>query len=536
MKSDKNFSKVLNAFMAYSHWRSVNLTKSQKDKFLTAVNAEPVEIPASFVRSFRRTVKATIRGRTIHGKPQSLVFWRGSPNKRAPTVSNGSVTQSSKLLYEMKLIDNEKTWCHVRSLWHDIYCHVFEGIDIHRFCDSVHQDDISYGPMVAGEVHFLQEPGYKLRSIASPYRLFQVASQPLKNDLGQLVRGLGWDCTHDQGKATPYVQEALKKHKTVYSVDLSSATDYFPFALQQIVLETIYGKDNSYVQLFRDISRSNWHSELGEIVWKRGQPLGFNPSFFTFTLTHGLLLLTLNGGRHNNEFFVLGDDVVILNKKLFEKYTSLLSVMECPYAMDKTLVSCELAEFAGKVITPENIYPQLKWRSISDDNFLDLARIIGPRIRLLLSKKQREIINVFSHIPDFIHPYGLNWSYPGSNLEMMIKAGLELCFEERVLDSLTGLSSHVNNQLYADYGTSTNDLLMFTDSVFMKQEVQTFDEKVKSVFLKAGFARKHYEYFLECLKDIPSALSDDPNHLELPFAEVLPTRVTLKQRLSRFIQ
>jgi len=389
--------------------------------------------------------------------------------------------------------------------------------------------------MVGGEVHFLQEPGYKLRSIASPYRLFQVASQPLKDDLGRLVRSLDWDCTHDQGKAMPYIKEALQRGEQVYSVDLSSATDYFPYELQQIVLETIYGKDNSYIKLFRDVSRSTWHSELGEIVWNRGQPLGFNPSFFTFTLTHGLVLLTLLGKHYDHQFFVLGDDVVILNKKLFEDYLSLLKAMACPYSPDKTLVSRELAEFAGKVITKDAVYPQLKWRTVSDDNFLDLARLIGPRIRLLLSKKQNEILDIFAHVPDFIHPFGLNWSKPGSNLESMIRDGLMLCFEERVLDSLTGLSSHVHNQLYADYGTPTNDLMTFVSKTDVLEEVQTFDEKVKSVFQRFGFARKHYEYFLENLKDIPMALSDTSKYPELPYAEVQPSRVTLRQRLSRFI-
>jgi hypothetical protein len=480
-------------------------------------------------------VKATIHGRTIHGKPQSLLFYRGSPTKRAPTKTQGPVSQDSKILSELSLTDNDATWSHIKSLWTGIYSHVFSGIDIRGFSDSAHEDEIDIGPMIAGEVHFLQEPGYKLRSIASPYRLFQVASQPLKQDLGQLVSTLDWDCTHDQGKAHPFVQEQLRCKKTVYSVDLSSATDMFPFELQNIVLETIYGKENPYVRLFQDISRSTWHSDLGDIVWKKGQPLGFNPSFFTFTLSHGLLLLHLLGKKYEHEFFVLGDDVIILNSTLFEKYRQFLDANGCPYSPDKTLISCELAEFAGKVITPDAVYPQLKWRSVSDDNFLDLARLIGPRIRLLLTRKQNEILNVFSHVPDFIHPYGLNWSYPGSNLEKMISAGLALCFQERVLDSLTGLSSHVNNQLYADYGISTNDLLAYVDKTSAKQGVQTFDEKVKSVFLRSGFARKHYEYFLENLKDIPMALCDDPNHPELPFATPLPTKVTLKQRLSKFI-
>jgi len=535
MKNDKNFIKVLNAFMAYTHWTSALLTEEQKIKFLTAVNANPVAIPEQLMKSFRKTVSRTIRGRTIRGNPQSLLFWRGSPNKKAPT-RRGPVPQSSKMLSEVFLTDNQKTWDHVQSLWHEIYSHVFKGFDIRGFCETAHTDDIDHGNMVAGEVHFLQEPGYKLRSIASPYRLFQVASQPLKNDLGQLVRSLDWDCTHDQGKAIPTIQEALKSKKTVYSVDLSSATDYFPYELQQVALETIYGSDSAYVKLFRDVSRANWHSALGVISWKRGQPLGFNPSFFTFTLTHGLLLLTLLGKRWEREFFVLGDDVVILNKELFDKYLSFLNAVGCPYSKDKTLISDELAEFAGKVITKDAKYPQLKWRKVSDDNFLDLARLIGPRIRLLLSKKQNEILDVFAHIPDFIHPYGLNWSYQGSNLEKMVKDGLNYCFQESVLDSLTGLSSHVHDQLYADYGASTNDLSYFICKDEIREEVQTFDEKVKSVFLKSGFARRNYEYFLEGLKDIPMALLDDSSCPELPYAETQPSRLTLRQRLSRFIQ
>jgi hypothetical protein len=299
-----------------------------------------------------------------------------------------------------------------------------------------------------------------------------------------------------------------------------------------LVLETIFGKDNSYVQLFRDVSRSNWKSELGDIVWRKGQPLGFNPSFFTFTLTHGLLLATLLGRKWDHEFFVLGDDVVILDEHLFIKYTNTLRELECPYAEDKTLISSRLAEFAGKVVTSDMVIPQLKWRSISDDNFLDLARFIGRGIRLLLTKKQNKILDAFAGIPDFIHPLGLNWSYPGSNLEVMIQQGLELCFKERVLNSLTGLSRHVHSQLYADYGHSTNDLTNVVDSTTIREDVHTFDEKVKSVFLALGFARKHYEYFLEGFKDIPSALYGGSKHPELPLEELLPTRLTTLQRLS----
>jgi hypothetical protein len=540
MKNDKNFVKVLNAFMAYTHWKSAQMTDDQRKKFLSAINAKPVILPATFTMSFGKTVKETVRRRTIRGMPQPLLTWRGSLNKRAPTCSMGPQPQSQKVLSEIFLTDDLRTMVHINSLWDDIYCHLFKGLDVKNRYATAYEENKGTckvdTPMVAGEVHFIQEPGYKLRSIASPYRLFQVASQPLKNDLGQLVRSLEWDCTHDQGKATQFIQKRLAAKEIVYSVDLSSATDLFPYELQQMVLETIYGKENPYVRLFQDVSRATWHSDLGDVVWRKGQPLGFNPSFFTFTLTHGLVLLTLLGKSYNHEFFVLGDDVIILDEHLFSSYLSFLSDAACPYAKDKTLISSELAEFAGKVVTKDAIYPQLKWRKVSDENFLDLARIIGPRIRLLLSEKQNKALDVFSHIPDFIHPYGLNWSYPGSNLDSMIKSGLEFSFKERVLDSLTGLSGHVHNQIYSDYGTTTDDLMTYIQKDVVHEIVSTFDEKVKSAFLKIGYARKNYEYFLENLKDMPWALSDESNRPELPLETLQPSRATLLQRLSRFIK
>jgi hypothetical protein len=533
LKSDKNFYKALNAFMAYTHWTSCRVTTTQRKKFLDAVNAPVVEIPRALERALVGITRVTVGHRTIREKPQPILVWQGSPNKRAPTL-RGSVPQSELVLHELKLLDNEKVLDHVKRL-SIIYDDVLAGLDWRIFVDSAHTDDIDQGPLTAGEVHFLQEPGYKLRSIASPYRLFQVASEPLKNILKGIVTELPWDCTHDQGRAFPVIQEALRQQKVVYSVDLSNATDYFPYQLQEIVLNTIFGKDSPYITLFREISRSEWKSELGVIRWNKGQPLGFNPSFFVFTLTHGLLLRTLLGKEWNNEFFVVGDDVVITDHSLYEKYIKTLSLLGCPYSPEKTLVSNKLSEFVGKVVTSDNIYPQLKWRDISDDNFLDLARLVGPRIRRLLTKRQRRVVDVFSHVSHHVHPYGLDWSYPGSNLEKMIRAGMLLTFEEKVLGSLTGLSIRINRRLHADYGPYTLDFINAVRKDDIIEVAKTFDEKVVSVFQKLGYTRIASEYFLEGLKDIPAALSGAEKHPELPLEEKQPSRVTLLHRLSRFL-
>lgn len=536
LKSDDNFSKVINALMAYTHWTSSHTTKAQRKKFLQAVNATNRPVPRSLKDLIRRSTKRVIHSRTVETVPSPLLTWRGSSSKRAPTLF-GSKVQSDHLLYELMLVRNEETWEHILKLWEPIYKWVFKGVDIHNLVDTLHEDCLTSHPMVAGEVHFLQEPGYKLRSIASPYRLFQVASEPLQKDLKRIVHSCPWDCTHDQGRAFKPVQEAIKGNRTVHSVDLSSATDFFPLELQEVVLQTIYGVGSPWLQLFRDVSLSHYSSEIGMIRWNRGQPLGFNPSFFLFTLSHGLLLYGLNNYKWDNDFFVVGDDVVILNDTLYRQYINCLRLLECPYSPDKSISSNKLAEFAGKLILPDLVLPQLKWRQVSDDNFIDLARLIGPRIQVLLSKRQNSVLNVFAHVPDFIHPFGLNWSYQGSNLEKMVREGMELSFEQSVLSSLTGLSESVHRQLYADYGYLTDDLKSIIIADDVRDEIRTFDEKVRSVFLKLGFARKQYEYFLEGLKDIPEAHAMErkvPSMLPLEVRP--PSRETVLQRLSRFLK
>jgi len=541
-KSDANFCKVVNAFMAYSHWTSGHMVESQRKKFLEAINATPRKVPENLKNLIRRSTRKVTQLRTVSTVPSPLITWRGSPSKKAPTL-HGSKRQNEHILTECELVRNIGTWEHILTLWEPVYKHVFKGIDIQSLVDGYHEDCLTHHPMVSGEVHFLQEPGYKLRSIASPYRLFQVASKPLQDDLKELIHGLPWDCTHQQDRAFKPVQEALAANRMVHSVDLSSATDYFPYELQETVLQTVYGKDSPWIQLFRDVSRSYWNSEIGMLQWKTGQPLGFNPSFFLFTLSHGLLLHALNGGRWNHDFFVVGDDVVILNDTLYHRYIDTLSLLGCPYSPTKSISSNKLAEFAGKIIIPNLVIPQLKWRKVSDDNFIDIARLLGPRIRSILSKRQNEVLNVFAHIPDFIHPYGLNWSYPGSNLEKMIKSGMELTFEQSVLASLTGLSENVHRQLYADYGHLTDDLVSLIQVDVVKNEIATFDEKVRYVFTKLGFARRFYEYFLEGLRDLPEAHVESGFHIPvrllpraLPLESLQPSRVTVLQRLSRFLK
>lgn len=521
LKGRKQFSTVINTFMSYTYWTSECLTEAQKEKFLNAVTATPPEIRRSVLHTLAGTTRHYVHPRSVKRAPLPLVLYRGSHDKWAPTLHYGRMRQDTAIFEDFSLMKHAPVTLHMRRYW-PIYKEALKGTYL---CES--PDDYFFGStsyllgneydpreIPVGEVHFLQEPGYKLRSIASPYRLFQVVTEPLKLELKEVAQSLPWDCTHDQTKAWPYIQEALRAGKTVYSVDLSSATDYFPLELQRTVLETIFGPDDQHVKLFCELSSGMFQSELGNVHWNRGQPLGFNPSFFAFTVTHGLLLQSLSTKDYDHQFFVVGDDVVILDKTLHDRYTSLLLELGCPYSPDKSIASSVLAEFAGKLCLDNVVVPQLKWRKLSDDNFLDLARLYGPRMRLLMSRKQRRVLDVFAHVPDFIHGMGLNWSKPGSTLQSMIEESLPLAFRESSLSSLVGVSKVVNQNLYSD-SPLTREFLDFIDDDYIRKLASTFDEKVASVFRKAwGHAVEAVSFLL--FSDIPRAIGNTELPLETP--------------------
>jgi hypothetical protein len=305
---------------------------------------------------------------------------------------------------------------------------------------------------------------------------------------------------------------------------LSNATDHFPLSLQEDALRSIFFEEDwDHIDLFIKISRGMWSSAIGDLQWTKGQPLGLYPSFGSFTLTHGLLLLHL-AGSYQNQFYVVGDDVVILDDKLKDDYTAMLEQMGCPWSVDKSLSSNKLAEFAGKIITPTMVLPQLKWRKISDDNFLDICRLLGNKSRSLLSRRQKSVFDQVCHLCD---PIGLNFSLPGDNLEKMVMRTLAFYRPvEVILGSLMGLRKKLNHMVY----TSTESL----DSDELQVLSDTFDEKVKAVMMQSIFTnwQSAVAIGIDAFASIPEALGLQPR---LPLREYVPSRVSTLDRYERLL-
>jgi hypothetical protein len=241
-------------------------------------------------------------------------------------------------------------------------------------------------------------------------------------------------------------------------------------------------------------------------------------------LTHGLLLLHLAGGHYDNQFFVVGDDVIILDDGLRDKYIAMLDRMSCPWSADKSLSSNSLAEFAGKIITSVRVIPQLKWRKMSDDNFLDICRLLGRKSYCLLSSRQKKVFKQVAHLCD---PIGLNFSLPGDNLAEMLYRTLDFYQPEKfVLGSLMGLRKRINRNVY-----TSSESFNFEQ---LNEISATFDEKVKSALTKTVFNRWESSILigLEAFESLPVALGLSPR---LPFKEVQPSRLSTLTRYERLL-
>jgi len=412
------FSKGLQLLQVYTYFYSDRLTLKQKEKFVKAVSSPAPFIDKKIILRLRKSMRCLsipkMKGELP--SPDPIEFFQPSPNRRAPVLS-GSVPEDQGVIdsigYLIRSYIGQMHYFRYKDLYDPLIGNVLPMLKGKVLGQSPYSDK-GDKTLTVGRIGLIQEAGYKLRAIANPGRVFQLVLQPLGKHLYQLLSHLPWDCTFDQSKAFPFVQEALQLGHEVSSIDLSNATDYFPLDLQIKVLKYLL-PDSKYPSLFKEIATSKWiFPNNGDIQWRRGQPLGLFPSFALFAITHGLLLFSLLNCPYSGQFFVLGDDVVILDTELAQRYRDILSQLRCPISESKSISSASLSEFAGKIISPEKVISQLKWRNISDESFIDISRSIGPRIRPLLRKRQLCVIDTIANVPEFFG--GLGWNEKGISL------------------------------------------------------------------------------------------------------------------------
>jgi hypothetical protein len=494
----QNPKRVLPLLQSYTAFKSDELLPEQWDKFITAVeDPEPSIVNArefwksanhSFMNAdgqhlfINRLVRDFINiFKDIRKHETKLEDYPFSKDRFKPILEKGmkSVPESDMVLTELNHLYSSKpfsNWLSGTLPWSDLYRtpitpkaltrpQVVKDIsNLYRILMGISN---FYNPNatieefpptnLVGKISFLQEPGLKLRSVANPFRIFQVLLRPLGKCLWDFLKVLPWDATYDQERFNVHIQDHLNQGKEVFSVDLRSFTDNFPLDFQIfLILEFVnraslfYKKQPEildslsedqkgwredtvqYLSLFYYISQGEWFCTKrpeSNVIWIKGQPLGLYPSFPIASISHGMLLdyLCMDSKEikspntvREQKFFVLGDDVVILDKKLYDSYRNFLNKLGSPISEEKTFISSNFCEFAGRIIDKGSAMNQFKWQFSSEDNFLDLLRNFGMKILYEFKPHIREVGKICAEIPDVISGHGLGFNPDGIPLTTRI--------------------------------------------------------------------------------------------------------------------
>lgn len=191
---------------------------------------------------------------------------------------------------------------------------------------------------------------FKLRPFALLDFWSQEALEPLHKYAFRWLQGFKTDFTFDQLKAREYLK-SLTPSNHYHSLDLTSATDRFPMSLQVKLLSLFIGDEKA--QAWKDIMIGypfKLISDGTEIQYGSGQPMGAYSSWAIFTITHHYVVRYAAQDMKYSRYAILGDDIVICDDYVAERYIEIMAGLGVAISKPKTLVSLDTFEFAKRLI------------------------------------------------------------------------------------------------------------------------------------------------------------------------------------------
>jgi hypothetical protein len=406
-KRRKVAHQVWQCLLAYTRYRykSGEVSFAQWKKFSTAVRKEPPS--KSQLREAQVHVSAGLatlaRFPRVLGVPRPIVSFQPREGKNVPLLNRRTEPERTGLLRQVQQFF---TYNRIPEEVAPLLEAVVKGTDMVRGKKWLtHKGGlVPFG--YVGNIGLLQEPGLKLRAVANPNRVLQLALEPLGRSLFKWLATLPEDCCFHQETGVRDAQGWLAQGRKVYSFDLSNATDVIPLSQLIGICRAVKVPEAHWMLLYL-AATGTWlvplKSSVRESVqlrWKRGTPLGLYPCFALFSIWHHCLVrgICVSVGALDFPYRILGDDIVIASPEVAEEYQRVMGELGVSISMDKSVESANVAEFAGRVITRGAILHGLKYGDDTLDNsFLEQVKNCGPRVIRFLLPKQRHVAKWLSY-------------------------------------------------------------------------------------------------------------------------------------------
>jgi len=234
---------------------------------------------------------------------------------------------------------------------------------------------------------------------------------PLHKVLFKFLQRLPNDGTFDQDSSFARVTQKAKLFNRAYSVDLSAATDRLPVLLQEGILNSLFGKSigthwkNLLTLRNFVIRKDNGYINSDTIPYVKygcGQPMGCLSSWAMLAVTHHLILqacaFRVYGTRRwFEDYEILGDDLVIFDTLIYEKYIEIMDLLKVQTNPSKSMISHTLgvAEFAKRTCYDGVDVSGLSWKQfISEDSLNGRVTSIISLGRKGLVKSVNDIYNI----------------------------------------------------------------------------------------------------------------------------------------------
>jgi len=198
-----------------------------------------------------------------------------------------------------------------------------------------------------------KEAAGKIRLFALIDSITQTILSPLHEMLFDLLKAIPNDGTFDQDASVIRSQVKATASNCAYSFDLTAATDRLPAKLTAQIIAGITGKDIAVFWWRIMTGRSFWFN--GKVVEEHkvsegpyhyavGQPMGALSSWAGLAVTHHwivqLAAFQVTGSYNwNLQYEILGDDLVIFDKQIADKYLQIMTDLGCEINLFKSIVS-----------------------------------------------------------------------------------------------------------------------------------------------------------------------------------------------------